>query len=123
LKVALPSYDETIAPCFEYSATISIFALEEGAVVDRIDFVLQSQLAMDRVRLLLDQGVETLICGGIQDKYEELIRAKGIRVLSWVSGSVDALLAAFQRGELEEGRRGDTAGSETGEAPRTGANP
>ncbi|MBI4881345.1 MAG: NifB/NifX family molybdenum-iron cluster-binding protein [Planctomycetes bacterium] len=103
-KVAIPRFGETVAPCFEYSATVAIFTIAKGVVTDQIDFTLQSQHALDRVRLLRDQGVDTLICGGVQDRVEDILRANGIRVISWVTGSVDELLSSFIRGRLTPGR-------------------
>ena len=123
MKVAIPRYVELVAPCFEYSATIAVFTIERHNVVDQVDFTLQSRLAMDRVRLLLDQGIDTLICGGVQDRYEDLIRATGIHVISWVSGGVDALLESFLRGTLETGRRTDPRPARPGPVEQTSANP
>lgn len=103
MKVAIPRFSEAIAPCFEYSATITIFSVEEQRVVDQLDFVLQSRDALDRVRLLRDQGVDVLICGGVGELYEEVVNATGIRVLSWVSGDVDDVLEAYLAGRLVTG--------------------
>ena len=100
MKVAIPHFEGAVAPCFEYSATISIFTVREGRVARQEDFALQSQRPLDRVRLLRDQRVSTLICGGVQGKFEELIRASGIHVISWVSGRSEELLWSFIRGEL-----------------------
>jgi predicted Fe-Mo cluster-binding NifX family protein len=104
-KVAIPRRGELVAPCFGYSATVSIFAVADGAVAQQTDFILQSPRDLDRLRLLRDQGVDTLICGGVQERFENLIRASGIRVISWVSGDVEDLLGAFLRGELKEPSR------------------
>jgi predicted Fe-Mo cluster-binding NifX family protein len=100
VKIAIPRFGENVAPCFEYTATMAIFTVEEQRVVQQIDFSLQSRNAFDRVRLLRDQGVDILICGGIQDRFEELIEASGIHSISWVSGTVEALLAQFLAGKL-----------------------
>lgn len=105
MKIAIPRFGEDIAPCFEFSATIAIFTIKGGKVVDERDFSLQSRDALDRFRLLRDQGVKTLICGGVQDFFEDLLRANGITVISWVTGSVDDLLQKFIRGELSPGAR------------------
>ena len=85
-KIAIPRFGESVAPCFEYSATVALFLVADGRVIEQRDFVLQSRRELDRVRLLRDQKVDTLICGGVQDRFEDLIRANGIRVVSWVSG-------------------------------------
>lgn len=104
MKVAIPHFGDSVAPCFEYTATIAIFSVEDTEVVGQTDYSLQSQRAFDRARLLRDQGVDTLICGGIQDRFEDLIRANGIQTISWVYGTVEELLDLFLRGELSAGQ-------------------
>jgi predicted Fe-Mo cluster-binding NifX family protein len=94
---------DAVAPCFEYCATMAIFTIRDGRVAEQMDFPLRSREPFDRVRLLRDQQVETVICGGVQEIYEDSLRAVGIRVISWVSGSVDDLLGLFLRGQLVPG--------------------
>jgi predicted Fe-Mo cluster-binding NifX family protein len=100
VKVAMPRFGESIAPCFGYSVTFTIFTIKRGKVVDQIDFHLQSSDMLDRVRLLRDQQVGTLICGGLQERLQDMLETNGVRVISWVSGRVDELLGCFLRGEL-----------------------
>jgi predicted Fe-Mo cluster-binding NifX family protein len=104
LKVAIPRYGETVAPCFEYSATIAIFSIKNKKIVDQVDFSLQSQDVLDRLRLLKDQEVDVLICGGIQDRFEELVQASKIQTISWISGTVEVLLEQFIAGRLVSGK-------------------
>ncbi len=103
MKVAIPRFGEEVAPCFEYSATIAIFTIEQGKITNQTDFVLQSQQSFDRFRLLRDQGVDTLICGGVENRFEDLIRDNGIEVISWVVGNVSELLTMFIQGKLTSG--------------------
>jgi predicted Fe-Mo cluster-binding NifX family protein len=103
VKVAIPRMGETVAPCFEYCATMAIFTVDEQRVTDQVDFPLRSREPLDRIRLLRDQDVDTIVCGGVQDVFEDMLRAGGIRVISWVSGSVDDLLDLFLRGRLVAG--------------------
>jgi predicted Fe-Mo cluster-binding NifX family protein len=94
---------ETVAPCFEYCATMAIFNVTESGAVEQVDYPLQSREPFDRVRLLKDQHVDAVVCGGVQAFYEDLLKARGFEVISWVSGSVDELLALFIQGKLESG--------------------
>jgi predicted Fe-Mo cluster-binding NifX family protein len=96
----MPRFGELVAPCFEYSATITVFTIHKEKVVDQIDFCLQSTDILDRVRLLRDQQVETLICGGLEEHLEDMLQTNGVRVISWVSGSAEELLDSFMRGQL-----------------------
>lgn len=103
MRVAIPRFGEFIAPCFGYAVTITLFTIKRGKVVDEVDFCLESSEILDRVRLMRDQRVETLICGGLEQSLADLLEASGVRVISWVSGRVDDLLDSFVRGELVAG--------------------
>ena len=103
MKIAIPRMGEMVAPCFEYCATMAIFSIEGNRVVDQVDYPLRSRDPLDRVRLLRDQEVDTVICGGMQDIYEDMVRARGFEVISWVSGSVEDLLNMYVRGQLVSG--------------------
>ena len=103
MRVAIARAGETVAPCLEYSATMAIFTIEEGAITDQLDFPLRSRDPFDRVRLLRDQEVDTVICGGVMEKYEDLLKASRIQVISWVSGPIEQLLNLFLRGQLVPG--------------------
>lgn len=103
MKVAIPRMGERVAPCFEYCATMAIFNVADSGEVEQVDFPLKSREPFDRVRLLRDQKVEALICGGMQSFYEDLLKANGFEVISWVEGNVEDLLALYLRGELVSG--------------------
>ena len=103
MKIAIPRFEESVAPSFEYCATMVIFTIEDARVVDQIDVPIHSRVAFDRVRLMRDHGVSTVICGGVDEIYEGMLRASGIQVVSWVSGNVEDLLKEFLAGRLLPG--------------------
>ncbi len=82
---------------------MAIFTISANGTVEQVDFPLQSREPFDRVRLLRDQGVDTVICGGMQSFYEDLLRSAGFEVISWVSGAVEDLLHLYLRGGLAPG--------------------
>ena len=102
IKVAIPRFGERVAPCFEYSATIAIFTLKSGQIVSQMDFKLESEEAFHRLRLLKDQQVDLLICGGIQERFEDIVKANNIKVISWVSGDVESVLRQFVEERLTQ---------------------
>ena len=57
MKIAIPRMGETVAPCFEYCATMAIFNIADSGVVEQVDFPLKSREPLDRVRLLRDQNL------------------------------------------------------------------
>jgi predicted Fe-Mo cluster-binding NifX family protein len=56
---------------------------------------MQSRERLDRLRLLKDQQVQVLVCGGIEAHYEQMVEASGIEVVSWVSGNVEEILKSI----------------------------
>ncbi len=103
MKIAIPRMGESVAPCFEYCTTMAVFTVTGSGTAEPVDFPLTSREPFDRVRLLRAQGVDTVICGGMQEVYEDLLKASGFQVVSWVSGAVEDLLNTFLRGDLRSG--------------------
>ena len=100
MKIAVPRFGEDVAPCFDYSVTIAVFTIQNNQIVDEKEFTLSSQWPVDRIRLLRDQQVDVLICGGIQDKFEDMVQGSGIETVSWVSGNVEHLIKRYLDGTL-----------------------
>ena len=105
MKVAIPRWGDSVAPCVGHCALMSVYTVSDGRVTERVDFPLRSRDPFDRIRLLRDQEVGTIICGGVQDRLEEVLRVNGIRVISWVAGPVDELLRTYLSGELAPEQR------------------
>lgn len=103
MKVAIPRRGDEVAPCFEHCTTMAVYDIGVTGAMEQVDYPLRSREPFDRVRLLRDRGVDTLICGAVQDLYEDLLRASGFEVISWVSGFVEDLLALYLRGRLLSG--------------------
>lgn len=99
----MPRMGEMIAPCFEHCSTMAVFWIDTDGALDQIDYPLRSREPFDRVRLLRDRKVDCVICGAIQDVYEDVLRTSGFEVISWVSGFVEDLLALYLQGRLESG--------------------
>lgn len=106
MRVAIPRYEEQVAPCFDYTVTIVIYTVKDGSIADKTEYTISSQWVVDRVRLLRDQNVDVLICGGIQDRFEDMVRANGIEVISWVEGNVEELLHRFLKDNLSQNDQG-----------------
>ncbi len=52
------------------------------------------------VQILLDNGVDTFICGGIGGGARNMIESSGIKLLPGASGNADACVQAYLDGKL-----------------------
>jgi len=103
-KVLIPLYGDDVAPRFDLAPEVLIALLdEEGRVTDERTIVLPKASAEALCRLILDEKVETVVCGGIEDEYYQYLTWKKVRVLDSVIGDYGAVLRRLGEGSLREG--------------------
>jgi predicted Fe-Mo cluster-binding NifX family protein len=100
--VAVCSLEGRVCPRFDLTPEALLFDLDRPEhPVDRIDL---SALGPEgKIVLLRHRGVENLIVGGIQERFQELLRRHGIDLFWGIIGTVEEAVAAYGKGELSCG--------------------
>lgn len=96
MKAAFACWRERIAPVFDVARQARIVDDAGGATLIEL-----SAGAWPRVAQLADLGISTLVCGAISRPLRAMLEGAGIRVLGFVSGDVDELIAAWRAGRLD----------------------
>lgn len=81
MKIAIPLFKERISPHFGASGKILLIDIEGETVRRETMLDVRGKSAMEIARLLVELGVEKIICGGIQYYYKEWLIGKGIGVM------------------------------------------
>ena len=104
MKVAVPIWNRRISPLFDTACRVVIQDIdaEEGGGSEEHD--LQGLIPPMKVRRIKELGADVLICGAISNPVAYLVESAGMRLVPWISGPVDEVLAAFQAGQLDEPR-------------------
>jgi predicted Fe-Mo cluster-binding NifX family protein len=89
-----------VAPRFETAEYFYICTLLDGKISDKQVFGCSGCEGFSRVRLLREQQVDCVICGGIKSFYRQLLESLGMRVIDRVSLSVDQALDQYGDGRL-----------------------
>ncbi|MBN1863535.1 MAG: NifB/NifX family molybdenum-iron cluster-binding protein [Victivallales bacterium] len=101
MKVAIPVWQERVSPVFDASRSLRLISLDnEGREFERQMVDVQVVYSSQRVTLLMDLEADVLICGAISAPLASMIASTGIQLIPFVAGEVEAVLAAFRRGEL-----------------------
>ncbi len=115
MKLALTVWNQRIAPVFDCAGTALILELPEyadggkdrGVPVDlespdsrRVS--LAGQDLEHRVKTLVDQGVDELVCGALSRDAATLLRQGGIAVHPFVAGDVQGVVQAWAWDDLEQ---------------------
>jgi predicted Fe-Mo cluster-binding NifX family protein len=103
MKIAVATFGNRISPRFDCAGAFYIVNLEDGRTLAEAEFKTSGFTTPDRIRLLVDQEVEALICGAIDEATAQQLGQCRMLLYSWISGTVEDSLRSLQRGELEPG--------------------
>ncbi len=100
MKIAVPLFHKRISPRFDCAETFLLAIAEKGEVIDRVKLAAAEWTPGKRVDKLKNLGVDTLICGGIDEISARGLIFDGISSFSWVTGDAEDALQILLRGEL-----------------------
>ena len=104
MNIVLPTWNERVSPVFDTSRRLLIVQIQENGSENMREMALDEVSPAFKVKMLKELGADVLICGAVSNPVAGLVEAANIRLIPWVSGGVEEVLAAFRRGELEEPR-------------------
>lgn len=103
MKIAIPIFGNRISPRFDFSPELWIIEIERG------EFISQERISTSKLNLTqrLDQitsnGVDKVICGGIDGFSLRQLGNKGVDVVHDVMGEVEVALNLLMKGRLRSG--------------------
>jgi predicted Fe-Mo cluster-binding NifX family protein len=120
MKIAIPIFGTRISPRFDCAPSIAILECENGAVINRREVSIGKP---PRIRLLVKEKVDVLICGGIRRWDFDMLRDHGIEVYFDLCGEAEAVIRAFLNNELVPSDRWEkqkTSGNQDIDGRRSG---
>lgn len=103
-KVLIPLCDGDVAPRFDLATEALVARLSDGTVLEERTVVLPHASADELCRLVLTEGVSTVVCGGIEEEYFQYLGWKKTRVIDAVIGNARRALAQLADGRLQPGQ-------------------
>ena len=104
MRVAMPVWSDRISPVFDVAQRLLVVELDGGSEQGREEMPLTETDPFRRTAALGRANVNVLICGGISRPLEQMLVASGVEVIAQTCGPVEAVLGAFQSGELSQPR-------------------
>ena len=103
MKIAIPAFHSKVSPRFDTAQELVVLEVTDGTVIKREKQPLQAYSVSGKIRTLLEQGVDTLICGGIDRLSRQQLGLNRIEVYSWVTGEIDDAVSCFLSNGLNSG--------------------
>ena len=104
MKILLTLSESDVAPRFDLTTEVLIASLREDGSGDKTrTVVLAHASAEDLCQLILNEGINVVVCGGIEEEYFDYLTWKKVRVLDSVMGPWERALDALRAGDLKPG--------------------
>ncbi len=103
-KILIALHNNDVAPRFDLATEVLIVTgiHDTGAEEKRV-VVLPRASADQLCHLVITEGAQTVICGGIEEDYYQYLIWKRIEVIDSVVGSCETALNRFVKGKLKPG--------------------
>lgn len=103
-KVLVTISENDVAARFDMTTEALIASFVDGKPdEERKTLLLGHGSAEDLCQLILDEGVDVVICGGIEEEFYEYLVWKKVHVLDSVIGPWERALKHFKKGLLKPG--------------------
>ncbi len=103
MRVAIPLYQNRVAPRFGFASEFLLVELKSKQEVDRQTLRLEVENPERVAEHLAHEGVDLVLSGGMNMDYQREFRLRNIGVIWGVIGEAEDVLAAFLRGKLYAG--------------------
>jgi predicted Fe-Mo cluster-binding NifX family protein len=103
MKIAIPIYENRISPRFDFSPEMWIIDVEGGEVVRQEKLPTAHLNLSQRLEQITSNGVDKVICGGIDSYCQSQLGGRGIDVVQDVIGEAEIVFDLFMKGRLRPG--------------------
>lgn len=100
MKIAIPIFGPRISPRFDYASFFLIVTVEDGKIIDRAEISVSDSDCWRRIEAIRELGVESLICGGIDENSARILGNHRIQLIPWIAGEVEDTLKNYLKGKL-----------------------
>lgn len=99
--VAIPVLRSRVAPVLNWCSTIHIYPDEPGEAAAGREIVLANASGPERLRILKQEGVQTIICGALSRDLLMLGEGLGLHIIHGIAGDVTEVLHAYRTRSLD----------------------
>ena len=103
MKVAIALFGTRVSPRFDCAPAFRVVETDHGEIRDTRDMDTDGHDVLNRIKRLIESGVNVVICGGIDEFSASQLRHHRIEIYAWITGQADDALNCLIKGQLESG--------------------
>ncbi len=106
-RIAIPVFENRISNRLDCSENILLYSVENNKIESHETVHLIRANPSLKLNMLLELGIDVLICNGITDFYSQKLKGYKIQVIPWISGEVQEVMSQYLNGNLTHFISGD----------------
>lgn len=103
MKIAIPVFHTKISPRFDQTQGFVLIETEGNRVTTKEQMATPGWSVTAIMKQLVNLGIDTLICGGIDRASLQYLSFNSVKIYSWVTGEVDDAVACFLDNRMRPG--------------------
>ena len=100
MRIAISIWDEKISPVLDTASKLLVIENKTDRETARFETHLPEQNIPRRCSFIRDLNIDVLICGAVSRQMSGMLTSSGIKLISEISGPVEAVVDAYFRGKL-----------------------
>jgi predicted Fe-Mo cluster-binding NifX family protein len=100
--VAIPVWEGKVSTTFDFARKLLVVEADGGREISRKEVPLGDEFVERKARIMRDLAVQVVICGAISQPLAHAVSQTGIRIVPYVCGEANMVLAAYLCGRLTE---------------------
>jgi predicted Fe-Mo cluster-binding NifX family protein len=103
-RVLVPLHEERVAPRFDLAAEVRLATIGSGRILAEKLLILPQPSAEQLCHLVLNEAVDVVICGGIEEEHYDYLTWKKVAVIDDVIGPCRWAVEQLAQGRLDRGQ-------------------
>jgi predicted Fe-Mo cluster-binding NifX family protein len=104
MKILITAQGDFVAQRFDLTAEVVIATVEDGEAIGKLRTIIMDRpSAEDLCNMIMEENIELVICGGIEDRHYQFLAWKKIRIIDFVIGDHQSVLKKAIAGDLKPG--------------------
>ena len=100
--LAVPVFQERVSPLLDVSRNFALYEIQNGDIKQKIHINIHEDSESLRIEKLKELGVSVIISGAVSCFVSDIIRGKGMKLISWTNGPVDSIVKSYIAGNINE---------------------
>jgi predicted Fe-Mo cluster-binding NifX family protein len=102
MKTAFSIWEQRIAPVLDTARHLYVVESEAKQIIKEQRHAVRGVHPSQLIASLSAQGIETLVCGAVSRFFQEQLTAAGVKVIPFITGELQSVIAAYLDGKLEQ---------------------